>query len=58
MAYELVETFRVTAFSHFGKAMAKFESPIFPDDADIVALIVSNHAEYAEVKKIYTVKEV
>ena len=57
MTYQLKEMFRVTAFSQFGKAMAYFDTPSFPEDTEIIHLLLDYPNCHAEVKKIYTIQE-
>jgi len=57
MIYELRECFRITAYSHFDKPMAKKQCQDYPNDHDVLNLILDNNAEYATIDKVYTARE-
>lgn len=56
--YILVDMFRVTAFSKFGKAEASFEKPSFPEDHDVINFLLDHPGCEAKIERVYTVKEV
>ncbi len=57
MIYELKESYRITAYSHFDKPMATKDFRVFPNDHEVLNLILDNNAEYAQINKIYTASE-
>lgn len=58
MKYVLVDTFRVTAFSRFGRAEASFETLVFPDEHDIINFLLDHPGCEAKIERIYNVKEI
>ena len=58
MDYILVDKFRVTAFSRFGKAEASFETLSFPEEHDIINFLLDHPECEAKVERIYNVKEI
>lgn len=54
----LIDFFRVTAFSKFGKAEASFETATFPEEHDMINFLLDNPGCEAKVERIYRVKEI
>lgn len=58
MGYVLIDKFRVTAFSKFGKAEASFDTPSFPDDHTLINFLLDHPGCECEIKRVYSVKEI
>ncbi len=58
MEYMLIDFFRVTAFSKFGKVEASFETSTFPEEHDIINFLLDHPGCEAKVERIYRIKEV
>ena len=58
MGYILIDTFRVTAFSIFGKAEASFDTPSFPEEHMVINFLLDHPGCEAKVERVYSVKEI
>lgn len=58
MEYILIDKFRVTAFSMFGKAEDSFETSSFPEDHQLINFLLDHPGCEAKVERIYNIKEI